>query len=57
MINALINNYHHDLVSGPVHAGHVCVPLHLGGLPRRVSDLPGGLAGHDHQRADERVQI
>ena len=57
MINALINNYHHDLVSGPVHTGHVCVPLHLGGLPRRVSDLPGGLAGHDHQRADERVQI
>ena len=45
------------MVLGPVHTGHVCVPLHLGGLPRRVSDLPGDLAGHDNQRADERGQI
>ena len=45
------------MISGPVHTGHVCVPLHLGGLPRRVSDLPGDLAGHDNQRADECGQI
>ena len=45
------------MVLGPVHTGHVCVPLHLGGLSRRVSDLPGDLAGHDNQRADECGQI
>ena len=45
------------LVAGPVHPDHVPLPLHLGGLPGGVPDLPGGLAGHDNQRENERGQI